>query len=325
MFVLGIDGGGTKTIGVLCDHHGRVYSRAVVGPTNPNSLGYDRVETEIQKLLDSIREQTPDCFAKVTSFFAGMSGGDREEDKRRMSGLFQQYLPKGCQVQVDHDAVNALYSGTLGKPGVVHISGTGSITFGIRAQNIRTRVGGWGFLLGDPGSGYSIGHRAVKAIFDEFDGIGEKTILTSFILNHFHLGHVPGLIPIIYDMKKAREILASLSRFVFLAAEQGDHVAKQILYKAGQEMAMSIRALILKLHQDEPNHETIPVVLAGGVFNKADWFVPVIEEILQFDHLQTKLILPELPPVAGSVIAALQQAGVNITDSFIHSFKQEAS
>lgn len=323
MFVLGIDGGGTKTIGLLCDMDGRVYSRAVVGPTNPNSLGYERVEEEIQSLLDTIKEQAPQQFSQLASFFAGMSGVDREEDKARMSKLFQKYLPAVCQIQVDNDAVNALYSGTLGKPGVVNISGTGAITFGIGAQNTRARVGGWGFLLGDPGSGYSIGNRAVKAVFDEHDGLGEKTILSNSILTHFQLQHAPGLIPIIYDMKRARETMASLSRLVVEAAEQGDNVAKNILHLAGQEMAASIRTLILKLYKDGPNQEEVPVVLTGGVYNNAEWFVPSIESNLQFQHIKTKVILPELPPVAGSIIAAMLQTEVEINAHFIHLFKKE--
>ena len=321
MYVLGIDGGGTKTVGLLCGLNGKVFSKVTVGPTNPNSLGYETVEKEIKRLIETLHSQTPDKFKFISSVFAGMSGVDREDDKERMIQLFHKYLPERCHIQVDNDAVNALYSGTFGKPGVVNISGTGAITFGINEQKVRTRVGGWGFLLGDPGSGYSIGNRALKAVFDEYDGFGEKTILSSTILNFLNLEKTTDLISVIYDLKKSRQTIASLSRLVVQAAEEGDITGKEILHQAGVEMGTSIRRLILKLYKDERNQE-IPIVLAGGIYNNSEWFVPSIEKCLEFDHLKPQVITPVLPPVAGSVIAAILHTGEEIGEDFINHFKE---
>jgi N-acetylglucosamine kinase-like BadF-type ATPase len=322
MYVIGLDGGGTKTVGVICDLNGRVLLKETVGPTNPNSLGYEAVEKEIEKLLTTLKENASHLYESVTSFFAGMSGVDREDDKLKMIEIFKKYLPSGCLIQVDNDAVNALYSGTLGKPGVVNISGTGAISFGINEEKIRTRVGGWGFMLDDPGSGFSIGKRGVKAIFEEFDGFGAKTTLTSSILSTLHLDKVPELIPVIYDFKKARETIASLSRVVVQAAEDGDMVSKEILHQAGLEMGMNIRRLVLKLYRDEMVKE-VPIVLAGGIYNNAKWFESTIESCLKFQYLKPRIILPVLPPVAGSVIAAILHTGEKIDEDFICHFKEE--
>ncbi|MBS4192458.1 hypothetical protein KHA94_20080 [Bacillus sp. FJAT-49705] len=322
MYVLGIDGGGTKTKGVLCDYDGRIHIEATVGPTNINSLGYEKVEKEIKCLLTELQLQEPDKFAGLTSLFAGMSGVDREEDKVKMMELYQKYLPVGCQIMVDNDAVNALYSGTQGKPGVVNISGTGAITFGINESNIRTRAGGWGFMLDDPGSGFSIGKRALKAMFDEYDGFGKNTILTPAILSAWNMAEVPELISVIYDFNKSREKIASLSKMVVKAAEDGDEIAKEILLQAGIEMGMNIRRLILKLFKDDQSKKEIPIVLVGGIYNNADWFLPVIEKSLNFEYLKTTIILPDLPPVAGSVIAAILAQGVNIGENFESNFQK---
>ncbi|KAF0818630.1 Kinase similar to eukaryotic-like N- acetylglucosamine kinase [Bacillus sp. ZZV12-4809] len=321
MYVLGIDGGGTKTKGVICDEKGRVYAEAAVGPTNPNSLGYEFVEKELSRLLGDLQQRAPEKYAEIKSSFAGMSGVDREEVKSKMGQLYKKYLPGDCLLKVDNDAVNALYSGTLGQPGVVNISGTGSITFGINDEGERTRVGGWGFLLDDSGSGFSIGKHALKAIFDEYDGFGEKTVLTSAIINTLKVKRVPELIPVIYDFTKARETIASLSRLVVEAAEGGDLISQEILKQAGIEMGKNIRRLILKLFKDKAVNKELPIVLAGGNYNSAEWFIPNIKESLQFQNIKPAIILPDLPPVAGSAIASLINAGAELDKSFIDNFK----
>src|SRR5699024_2966008 len=127
MYVLGIDGGGTKTAGAIADETGKIYASATAGASNPNGVGYEKAEEEIAALLKELQNQAPKAFSELKSSFAGMSGVDREADKVRMAEVFRRYLPVECAIAVDNDAVNALYSGTLGEPGIVHISGTGSI------------------------------------------------------------------------------------------------------------------------------------------------------------------------------------------------------
>ncbi|MFP3490923.1 BadF/BadG/BcrA/BcrD ATPase family protein, partial [Staphylococcus sp. SIMBA_130] len=78
-------------------------------------------------------------------------------------------------VTVNIDAINALYSGTLGKPGIVQIAGTGSITFSINHDGLSDRVGGWGYLIGEMGSGFALGRDALEAAFLAHDGLGTPT------------------------------------------------------------------------------------------------------------------------------------------------------
>ncbi|MFD1735433.1 N-acetylglucosamine kinase [Bacillus salitolerans] len=322
MYIIGIDGGGTKTMGVICDLQGRVLAKAKVGPTNPNSLGYELVEKELKKLLEELYIQDPNTFNRVTSSFAGMSGVDQEIDKEKMVNIYRRLLPPLCDIQVDNDAITALYSGTIGNPGVVNISGTGSITFGINDENDRARVGGWGFMLDDQGSGFSIGKRAIKAVFEEFDGYGSNTSLTPGILQSLNLQSPPEMLPIIYDFTKSRETIASLSKLVIKIADDGDPVAAEILHQAAKEMGLNIRRLILKLFKDQERENPIPVVLAGGVYQKANWFIPAIKEKLVFNHLKTMVLLPDLPPVGGSAIAAITNSKLNIDRGFVNQFIQ---
>ena len=102
-------------------------------------------------------------------------------------------------VTVDHDAITALYSGTLGRPGIVQIAGTGAITYGINQNGERGRVGGWGHLFSDHGSGYAIGRDGLSAAFMAHDGLTEYTSLTELFLQHFEKEELPDIIRAIYQ------------------------------------------------------------------------------------------------------------------------------
>jgi len=304
MFVVGIDGGGTKTVGVLADDKGLIHAAATTGATNPNGVGYERTEQEIKALLTELARQAPSQFSELSFLFAGMSGVDREPDKIRMSEIYSRYLPDSCRILVDNDAVNALYSGTLGEPGVVHISGTGSITFGVNHNGERARVGGWGYLMGDEGSGFSIGRKILRAVFNEYDGHGNPTLLTNLILEQTEKTSVPDLIPLVYQHENPREIIASFSRLAVIAAEKGDAESQAILLSAGKEMGENNHHLIQKLFTEK--EEMVPVVLAGGVYTNAEWYIPAIKEELARLPFKTKIILPAHTPAGGSVLAALR-------------------
>src|SRR5699024_3969364 len=115
MYVIGIDGGGTSTKGVIANAKGDIFAQATVGATNPNSIPQGEVEEEFKKLFASLKEQNKESFSQVLKVFAGMSGVGNPHAKKmmeeRISGLI--HVPEG--VSVDNDAIIALYSGTKGK------------------------------------------------------------------------------------------------------------------------------------------------------------------------------------------------------------------
>jgi N-acetylglucosamine kinase-like BadF-type ATPase len=213
-----------------------------------------------------------------------------------------------------------LYSGTLGRAGIVNISGTGSITFGMNEKGVRKRAGGWGYLIGDRGSGYSIGRDALQSAFEAYDGCGKETLLTELILQGTQVQSLTDLIPSIYELGKARKVIAPLSRIVVQAADQGDEVAQRILQKAAVDMATGIECLLTQLFHDRGRHHlsNIPVVLTGGVYSRSDWFIPTIKEKLsRMNEAKIEIIVPNVPPVAGGVIAALRNLDVDVEDRFV--------
>src|SRR5699024_2041413 len=121
MYVLGIDGGRTKTKGVIANARGTIMTENSVGPTNPNSVERKVIENELIALMTSLETQNYELFLQLCGVCAGMSGFRYISPKKDMEQLIASLFMKSVDVSVDNDAVIALYSGTLGTSGIVQI------------------------------------------------------------------------------------------------------------------------------------------------------------------------------------------------------------
>lgn len=316
MYVLGIDGGGTKTIGVIANLKGEVIAKATVGPSNPNSVNKSDLRKELTTLIKELDKKSDHLFPEIKRVFAGMSGVDHPLAREEMRHIISSIMPVDVKVSIDNDGITALYSGTLGKPGVVQIAGTGSITLGLNDQGERDRVGGWGYLIGEKGSGFALGRDGLQAAFLAHDRVKDATELHQLMLNHFQVESLPDVIPLVYKGKNVKELIASLSKLVMEAADNNDVVAVKIIRKNGLQMGISIACLIEKLYTNKEQAESIPVVLTGGLFNRLDLFRANIEEVVNNNHMNAKIVVPKMSPVGGAIIAALQEEHVEIHTDF---------
>ncbi|WP_217589333.1 N-acetylglucosamine kinase [Lentibacillus saliphilus] len=323
-YVLGIDGGGTKTTGTVVHESGKIIARSTVGACNPNTIAYCDIRKSLLNLLLNLQHQANDIWSEITYAFAGISGAGNSAEQQKLKELLTELLPNQMIISVDHDAVIALYSGTLGAPGIVQICGTGSITYGINERSSFARVGGWGHLIGESGSGYALGSKALQAAFLAYDNIAPPNDLSEIILHHFQVRTLPDIIPIIYQAKNPKEVVASVSKLLFQAADNGDKTAINMLYESGTDIGASIAALIKHLF----NHQLVsdvPVVLAGGIFNRLDLFKESIKAYLNQMNIPYTLVKPKLDPVGGAAVAAFIEANIAInhqfSDVYVQSYK----
>ena len=158
--VLGIDAGGTKTVCQLADEEGNVLAEARGGGANLQAVG----ELEVEKVLHQVMEEAIGDRSVIPSVIClGIAGVDRPDDATIVRAIMKRIGYK-AKVIVVNDALVALEAGAPRQPGVVVISGTGSISYGRNAQGEAARSGGWGYVLGDEGSGYWIGRSAIRAV-----------------------------------------------------------------------------------------------------------------------------------------------------------------
>ena len=317
MYVLGIDGGGTKTKGIIAKSNGEIIAEATVGPTNPNSIDKWSLKKELQNLFTLLKQQCDSCFFQLKHVFAGMSGVGHPTTKEMVQKILVDLLPDHVHVTVNIDAINALYSGTLGKPGIVQIAGTGSITFSINHDGLSDRVGGWGYLIGEMGSGFALGRDALEAAFLAHDGLGIPTAISNFLLEYFQAAKLPDIIHAVYQEKNQKERVASLSKIVMRAADDGDQVARGIIQKNAIHMGKSIACLQTKRFSKK---DRVPVVLTGGIYNRLDLFQAIIEKEIRQHQLESILTVPKMEPVGGAIVAAWREEGVTVNSSFVKVF-----
>lgn len=306
-WIVGVDGGGTKTDFVLCAEDGRVAARTLSGGSNLSEAGLPAVCTLLEEGIARLLTLSGVDRREITALFAGLSGvlsdGGRQAVEIRV--YLADRLP-GALCRVDGDAVNCLRSGIREGDGLAVIAGTGSTAFACKNGEWH-RVGGWGSLFDDDGSGFAIGRDLIRAILLAHDGRGEETLLTS--LFHGATGADPwDMLPTFY--REGKPLVASYAPLAFEAWRQGDPVAGSILRRAAADLARMIEAAARWDCGDR-------VVLCGGVFRDRKVLVHLLRESLDHPY---RLLFPSLPPVYGAVVEACSLAGLPVDDDFEKRF-----
>lgn len=320
MYVLAIDGGGTKTTAVISDEFGHVYAKITTGRSNPTAMDASHFEATIHSMLQALQVQNPQVFAAIHSCFAGMAGVKEKNAEKTIETILREYIGNDVSIVIENDAVIALYSGTLGQEGIVQIAGTGAITLGYDYQHAVHRVGGWGYLFDDEGGGYDLGIQALRAVFQSHDKRALPTALSSALLEHFSVDTVPQLIDCIYGEEHPRTIIAPLSKYVHQAAEKGDVVANAIIHEACEKFYHAIKTCFYRMSWD---NGVVPVVLAGGVFSNKTLFVPKLEQLAITEQLPVRFISPLLKPIGGAVVGALKIEGILVDTDFVETFREK--
>ena len=216
MYIIGIDGGGTRTIGILTTETGEHLTQVESGPSNYHVVGEAETQAVLENLIGELREKAGILSTDSIRFCLGMAGLGRAED-RKIIGEICDALGISENVILTHDAHIALVGGTEKQEGVIVISGTGAIVYGINADGKEARASGWGYLLGDEGSGYDIAIKGLRSVVRAADGRDSSTELTHRILNELKLNAPDELIR--WTHTASRDTIAQLSEIVFHAAQ----------------------------------------------------------------------------------------------------------
>lgn len=316
-YVIGIDGGGTKTIGVLVNETGQVLARKVGESSNFQVIGLEPLGQVLHKLIDGLVNESgiPE---KVTYLYAGLAGAGRPADREAISALVKsQNLAQAFTV--DTDAAAALAGAFAGGPGIILISGTGAICFGKGKNDDLVRSGGWGYLLGDEGSGYYIGNRGILAALKDLDGRGAPTRLRMALENHFGIDCIDLIVSKIYSGDLDRTKISALASMVFNLAEQGDKVAKEIIRNAGLELGKQVAAVAEILGK---RGIPVSVALIGSVFKRKWDLIPHMTETATSVVSSVDYIEPRFEPAIGSAILGLKKCGVTVNSKFLDTLER---
>lgn len=287
---------------------GTVVGMGDAGPSNPITLG---VEQSLKNILDAVENAGKK--AKITGFKASVMGLAGASRSHLGDILLSRFPMSFGDTRIVSDAHSALAGATGCKSGVVVIAGTGSIAFGVNDSGLEARAGGWGWRLGDEGSGYTIGNNAMIALLRAFDGSGPSTVLLDMILDHLGLDDIEKIIDWTYDPKREPRHFAYLVPLVKKAEKQGDMVAAQIMRDAGAQLGSVTQAVIRRLGLEG----RFPVACSGGVFKQPNGYNVAFEETVRKVAPDCDFIEPMFNPTVGSGLLALQYKGVEISDDLL--------
>lgn len=249
----GIDGGGTKSSLVVTDEHLNELFKCVDGPSNFLAIGLEKASANIINLIRKTSLNI-DLKNRSISIVVGVAGAGRLEDSERLEGALKiRFRELHLQIEsllVTSDAEIALEGAFSGNSGALLIAGTGSILFGKNQFGVIKRVGGYGRILGDEGSGYSIGNKALKSVAEYYDGRAPKSVLVDLLAENFEIKSLDDIINKVY---KEDFDIASLVPSVLSATENEDNTSILILEDEAEQLLILIEALRLKLNIDEMN------------------------------------------------------------------------
>lgn len=300
-YLLGIDGGGTKTHGVITDLNGKILAEITGGSANFQMLGVEPVSKSLVELIYELVDKVRGKITDVKVAVLGLTGAGREKDKERIfNGLVEYaraknlYLPK---LIIETDARIALEGALMGKPGIVLIAGTGSVMFAKDIEGKIHRVGGWGRFIGDEGSAFVIGREALRAIAKYLDGRGKETILKDLIFDEFNLTDLMQVVSKIYS---GEFDIGKVAPIVMKAVELGDSIAKEILDNACVELLEHVKAMLKKANFGE----TVDLALLGGILQNENYVSKKLRDMIRTTLPKVNLVEPLASPAYGAIIYA---------------------
>ena len=299
-FILGIEGGGTRTTALLADARGREIQRAMFGPGNVRLLD-DRA---LVKLLRGIGKD----FEKPDAIGLGLAGARKEKDRQRVRAAVSMVWKK-VPCHVTHDLEIALVGrvlrtrqGGFGEsvlPAVLVLSGTGSCCFGVAADGRTAKMGGWGHVLGDKGSGFEIGLRGLKAVVFYFDRDGAWGRLGGKLLAATGCNEPDDLIEWVAAADK--DAIAALASEVFAAAKKRDRIARDVLTGAAGMLAKDAVACAGKLVKKK---SAVDFVLSGGVLRNQPAFARAVAAEIKSRWPKAKVTTQKHDGVWGAIALA---------------------
>jgi glucosamine kinase len=300
---LGFDGGGTKTDCVVLNAGGETVSQGHGGPANALRAGYDAAFRSIgeaaAEALRFARLQPGD----VSGVCAGLAGAAQRSVVRRMIVFLTHEFPHAV-VKVTTDQEIALEAAAGSGPGVVLIAGTGSAAFGRNAAGETARAGGYGPRIGDEGSAYEIGRRAVEAVARARDLDAPVTVLAEMISVALESPDWDDLM--LQVMKNPDDVFPKLFPAVAEAANAEDSTAKEIMFTAAIGLGNLAMNVIRRLGL---NNQEFELVKCGGVFGRCHMLDALLDSVLHSGALRARISRLEISPAVGAARIAARLAG----------------
>lgn len=305
--LIGIDGGGTHSTAVAAWPNGQVAAITCGKGLNFHNIGVEKVRTRLESMVQELCCKSGAPLGRVC---VGMSALDGPADERTLARFTRGTLSPG-QLDLQSDAFIALMGFTRGAPGMIVICGTGSMLLLVDGQGVQHVSGGWGYLLGDAGSGYTLAREGVLAVIDACEGMGVPTALEADACAFFSVASPRQIIDRIYAPDFTPDQLAGFARHVLAQADAGDAAAGAILTRNMQRLARQAAHLMKK------SPEAGRIGLYGGIFAHSGAARSAFSDTLHALAPDAQICALDYPPELGAIIHLMQQQGCLSEESLL--------
>jgi glucosamine kinase len=291
---IGIDGGGSTLRVALTSDDLTIRAQSQDETVNPSVVGRERASTRIQTAIRDVLAQADLTAADVNGIGIGVAGASVAHSETWLRETLAAVLPD-TPIAPSSDAEIALVGALGERQGVLILAGTGSVAYGVNSVGQSLQIGGWGYLLGDEGSSYWIGMKALQALTRAADGReADFAALRNHLFTTLDLSKEADLIPWLYHAEQPRtRQIAQLAPLLLDAAANGFPVAVQIAESAADELALLCRTVSARLHMDNPR-----IAFAGGLLDRDNFLSDRLCLLLSLGERPQ----PLYPPVIGAAL-----------------------
>ncbi|MCL2099992.1 MAG: N-acetylglucosamine kinase [Oscillospiraceae bacterium] len=306
-YIIGVDGGNTKTDYFLFDTGGNFIDHIKDGTCSHEHVGYKKAEEILNANIDALTGRNNITRSEIAAGVFGLAGIDTKPQLREFVKIMDRM---GFVYAVDNDSFLGIVAGTTKGYGICSINGTGTVSGGIDPHGGRHQTGGLGMLTGDDAGGVYIAHLCARLVYDSFFRCGEPTVMAEAVFSFLGITDPDDLMQAYCE---AGQKLAStkMARIVFDAAAENDKAALEALDSSAKQLAKTSAGCARSLNFDAE----IEIVLAGSVWVKAECPVLVegykkyMAELLPDKTLKYNIL--RVPPATGAVLWALSLTGID--------------
>ncbi len=318
MLYLGVDGGGTKTTAVLCDAEGLILRSVRLGPGNIAVLDRGSIAQLIRNVVfELLQEEGVEQITNATFAFAGAG---RPDEKKTAIDLIRAVGIQKFSIMTDAE-IN--YYSIFGEEyGVLISAGTGSICLVKTPDQKFRQIGGWGYLLGDEGSGFDIGRQAIKTALEEIYANSHFSEFTSTLLSFYGIERPPSLISIIYSSVNPPKLIASCARLICQLALKGDEKALKITQQAAESLvSYAEQAIALMGNKAQTPYK---LALTGGILEENSIVNHLFKEKMKKKGFSCLYYTPDLAPAAAAVLYSIKNSGHKVNEALLKKLKKIA-
>lgn len=291
--VVGVDAGGTSTVAALSQDGNLLRTREGVA-ANPSSRGIEAASDTIAQTITSALDG-----AIPQAIFVGAAGAGREQVAQLIEETLRSRFP-AARITVRDDACIALRAAVSSGDGLVLIAGTGSVAYAER-DGVGYRAGGYGYLLGDEGSGFAIGSAAIRMLLRSYDERAPRDEFTEEIAARLEAQNAMDVLAAVYGNPNAVTLIASLAPVVLNAGGRGDRSANKILQTAALELAETVRTLAKRA---QLTGTEAPIVFAGGLLRSNSLLTYLLETRLRNELPSMPICKDDVEPYVGALAEA---------------------